>query len=176
MYKLSPALRQLSDPSYEPTKTPKPHPLLSLHSFLTPNLKHCSSTNPILICPLPFTSLPVSTPNTIHNSRLTVYLPDSLDLTSAVRRPRGAAAADNLWAPPPPTFVDRRAAADNFSAYRRCHHCCVVIFLQFSLTKENKKGHQKILRIERNFSGIFEKILLAARAAPPTFFGTADQN
>src|SRR6218665_556014 len=28
----------------------------------------------------------------------------------AVRRPRRAAAADNLWAPPP-TFVDRRAAA-----------------------------------------------------------------
>jgi len=37
----------------------------------------------------------------------------------AVRRPRRAAAADNLWAPPP-TFVDRRAAAaDNLSARRR---------------------------------------------------------
>src|SRR6218665_3497899 len=64
---------------------PKPHPLLSLHSSFTPNLKHCSSTNPILICPLLPTSLPGSTPNTIHHSRLTVYLPDSLDLTIAYR-------------------------------------------------------------------------------------------
>src|SRR6218665_3211826 len=65
-----------------PTNSPKPHPLLSLHSSFTPNLKHYrySSTNPILICPLPPTSLPVSTPNTIHHSHLTVCLPDSLDL------------------------------------------------------------------------------------------------
>src|SRR6218665_1756916 len=55
--------------------SPKPHPLLSLHSCFTSNLKHCSSTNPILICPLLPTSLPVSTPNTIHHSRLTVCLP-----------------------------------------------------------------------------------------------------
>src|SRR6218665_35374 len=61
--------------------SPKPHLLLSLHSSFTPNLKHCSSTNPILISPLPPTSLPVSTPNTIHHSRLTACLPDSLDLT-----------------------------------------------------------------------------------------------
>src|SRR6218665_1900497 len=69
---------------------------------------------------------------------------------------RAAAAAANLWAPPL-TFVDRRspAAADNLSARRRCHCCCVVILLQFSMTK---KGHQKILRIGRNFfSGICEK-------------------
>src|SRR6218665_999205 len=64
-----------------PTNSPKPQPLLSLHSSFTPNLNHCSSTNPILICPLLPTSLPVSTPNTIHHSLLTVYLPDSLDLT-----------------------------------------------------------------------------------------------
>jgi len=35
--------------------------------------------HPILIHPLPQTSLPVSTPNTIHRSRLNVCLPDSLD-------------------------------------------------------------------------------------------------
>src|SRR6218665_2891431 len=77
--KLPPALRQLFDPSY--TNSPKPHPLLSLHSSFTPNLNHCSSTSPILICPLLPTPLPVSTPNTIYHNRLTVCLPDSLDLT-----------------------------------------------------------------------------------------------
>jgi len=41
---------------------------------------HPSSTNPILIHPLLPTSLPVSTPNNIHHSRLTVCLTDSLDL------------------------------------------------------------------------------------------------
>jgi len=59
---------------------PKPHPLLSLHSSFTPNLKHCSSTNSILIHPLLPTFLLVSIPNTIYHSRLTVCLPDSLDL------------------------------------------------------------------------------------------------
>ena len=53
------------------------HPPVTAHSSFIPNLKHCSSTNPFLSCPF----LPVSTPNTIHHSRLTVYLPDSLDLT-----------------------------------------------------------------------------------------------
>src|SRR6218665_444907 len=38
---------------------------------------HPSSTNPILIHPLLPTSLPVSTPNNIHHSRLTVCLTDS---------------------------------------------------------------------------------------------------
>ena len=52
-------------------------------------------------------------------------------LTRAVRRPRRA--ADNFWAPPPPTFVDWRAAADNLSARRRCHFCCALILLQFSM-------------------------------------------
>src|SRR6218665_1797155 len=74
-----------------------------------------------------------------------------------------AAAADNLWAPLLPTFVDRRAtAAENLSARRRCHCCCVLILLQFSMTK---KRHHKILRIERNFSGIFEQTFLAANTA-----------
>ena len=65
--RLPPALRKLSDPSYELTKSP---PLaISLHSSFTPSLKLCSSTNPILIHPLLPTYrvyLPVSTPNTIH--------------------------------------------------------------------------------------------------------------
>ena len=45
------------------------------------NTKLCSSANPILIRPLFPISLPVSTPYTIYHSRLTVCLPDSLDLT-----------------------------------------------------------------------------------------------
>src|SRR6218665_2380136 len=45
-------------------------------------------------------------------------------------------AANNLWAPPP-NFVDRRAAADNLSALRRCRCCCVLILLQFSITKNS---------------------------------------
>ena len=44
----------------------------------TPNWKNCSSTNPTLIHPLLPTSPSVSTPNTIHDSRLTLWLPDSL--------------------------------------------------------------------------------------------------
>src|SRR6218665_2745395 len=42
--------------------------------------KHCSLANPILMHRHPHTSLPVSTPSTIHHSRLTVCLTDSLDL------------------------------------------------------------------------------------------------
>ena len=56
----------------------------------------------------------------------------------------GRAAADNLWAPP------CAAAADILSACRRCHCRCLVIFLQLSIAK---KGHQKILRLERNLFG-----------------------
>src|SRR6218665_457950 len=73
--RLPPALRKLSDPSYELTRRPEPHPLLSRHNSFIPNLKHCSSTNPFLICPLLPPSLPVSTLNTIPHSRLTVCLP-----------------------------------------------------------------------------------------------------
>src|SRR6218665_1129093 len=80
----------------------------------------------------------------------------------AVRRPRRVATTNNLWAPQPPTFVDWSVAADCLSARRRCHFCCVLILLQFSMTK---KCHQEILRIERNFSGIFEKNCLAGRVA-----------
>src|SRR6218665_2865791 len=57
-----------------------PHPLL----ITDVSLKTKNTSLPILICPLLPTSprtLPVSAPNTIHHSRLTVYLPDSLDLT-----------------------------------------------------------------------------------------------
>src|SRR6218665_3355605 len=65
--KLPQALRQISYPSYELTKTSRlaiyPQPF---HS--TP--KHCSSTNIIMIHPLLPTSLPVSTPNTNHHRRL----------------------------------------------------------------------------------------------------------
>src|SRR6218665_2474119 len=42
--------------------------------------KHCSLANPILIHHHPHTSLPISTPSIIHHSRLTICLPDSLDL------------------------------------------------------------------------------------------------
>src|SRR6218665_2199316 len=64
-----------------PTNSPNPHPWLCLHSSFTPSLKYCSPTNPILIHPLIPTSIPVSTPNTLYHSRLTVCLLDSLNLT-----------------------------------------------------------------------------------------------
>ena len=96
----------------------------------------------------------------------------------AVRRPRRVATTNNLWAPQPPTFVDWSVAADCLSARRRCHFCCVLILLQFSMTK---KCHQEILRIERNFSGIFEKKLFGRQGrrcfgtvgapSPPTKIG-----
>jgi len=40
-----------------PTNSPKPHLLPSLHSSFTPNWKHCSLANPILIHPPPHTFL-----------------------------------------------------------------------------------------------------------------------
>jgi len=49
--KLPQALRQISDPSYELS-----YLLLSLHSSFTPNWKHCSSANPILILHVPICS------------------------------------------------------------------------------------------------------------------------
>src|SRR6218665_1117672 len=62
---------------------------------------------------------------------------------------------------PTPTFVDRRPVApDNLSARRRWHCCCVLIVLQFSMTKN---GHQKILRVERNFFGNLGKSFLRQR-------------
>src|SRR6218665_3395007 len=70
--KLPPALRQISDPSYELTQT---SPLA-----ISPHLFHSKLKTLLLIHRLPHTSLPVSTPSTIHHSRLTVCLPDSLDL------------------------------------------------------------------------------------------------
>src|SRR6218665_520199 len=51
-----------------------PYPQLFHH----PNLKQCSSTNPIPIPHPASTSLPVSTLNTIHHSRMTVRMPASL--------------------------------------------------------------------------------------------------
>src|SRR6218665_3566871 len=51
--------------------------LFSAHS----KLKTLRFKNLILIHPLLPSSLPVSTPNTIHHGRLTVCLCDSLDLT-----------------------------------------------------------------------------------------------
>ena len=62
-----------------PTKSPKLHLSLSLHRSFTRNWKHCFLTNPILNPTLLPAYLAVSTPNTIHLSRLPVCLPDSLD-------------------------------------------------------------------------------------------------
>jgi len=62
-----------------PTKSPKLHLSLSLHRSFTRNWKHCFLTNPILNPTLLPAYLSVSTPNTIHLSRLPVCLPDSLD-------------------------------------------------------------------------------------------------
>jgi len=46
----------------------------SFHGSFTPNWKHYSLANPILVHPFPCTSLPVSTPNTIDHSRLSASL------------------------------------------------------------------------------------------------------
>jgi len=48
--------------------------------------QHCSLVNPTLIHPLSHTSLRVSAPNTIHHSRLTVCLTDSLDFETPAYR------------------------------------------------------------------------------------------
>src|SRR6218665_3621008 len=88
-------------------------------------------------------------------------------LCTAVRRPRRVA-ADNLWAPP--TFVDRRAAVDTLSARRRCHCCCVVILLQFSMTE--KRPSEKFADRTKFFRESLKKIHLAAHAAPQPIFWT----
>ena len=54
--KLPPALRQISESSYELTQT---SPLKISPRLFHSNLKHCSLANPILIYRLPRTSLPV---------------------------------------------------------------------------------------------------------------------
>src|SRR6218665_1115988 len=68
--------RSEQDPSYELTRT---SPLAISPQLFHSKLKTLLS-NPILIHRHPHASLPVSTPNTIHHSRLTVCLPDSLGL------------------------------------------------------------------------------------------------
>ena len=71
--KLPPALRQMPDPSYELTRT---SPLA-----ISPQLFHSCRLKTLLFSKSfpdhhhPHASLPVSTPNTIHHSRLTVCLP-----------------------------------------------------------------------------------------------------
>src|SRR6218665_1218517 len=75
--KLPPALRQISDPTYELTQA---SPLA-----ISPQLFHSKLKTLLLSKSYPDSSSPpylpsVSTPNTIHDSRLTVCLPDSLDL------------------------------------------------------------------------------------------------
>src|SRR6218665_2535058 len=76
--KLPPALRQISDPSYELTKTA---PLA-----ISPQLFHSKLKTLLFKKSYPASSssnyLASSlNSNTIHHSRLTVCLPDSLDLT-----------------------------------------------------------------------------------------------
>jgi len=75
--KLPPALRQISDPSYELTRT---SPLA-----ISPQLFHSKLKTLLFSKSYPdssssHASLPVSTPNTIHHSSLTVCLHDSPDL------------------------------------------------------------------------------------------------
>src|SRR6218665_17513 len=55
-------------------------PLATSPQLFHSKLKTLLSTNLILICPLPRTSLHVSAPSTIHHSRLTVCLPACLTL------------------------------------------------------------------------------------------------
>src|SRR6218665_3179881 len=70
---LLPTLRQLSDPCYELTKT---SPLA-----ISPQLFHSKLKTLFFNKSFLPTSFPVSTLNTIHHSRPTVCLPDSLYLT-----------------------------------------------------------------------------------------------
>ena len=104
----------------------------------------------------------------LSNTSIDFYFPSPQ--TRAVSR--RASAADNLWVPPLRTFVDRRAAADNLSARLRWHFCCLLIFMQFRI--HDKKGHQKIVRIEWNFFGNLWEKCLATNAASRRrrFFGT----
>src|SRR6218665_3036882 len=88
-------------------------------------------------------------------------------------------AADNLLVPPP-TFVDWRAAAENLSARRRFHRCCVVILLQFWMTKKVMRkfwDRTNFFYFEvrtKFFSGILEKISLGRqRLAAAEFLGPA---
>src|SRR6218665_2224974 len=76
------AHRLISDPFYELTQT---SPLAISPQLFRDKLKTLLWANPILIHRLLHTSLPVSTPSTIHHSRLTVCLPDSLDLTEPLK-------------------------------------------------------------------------------------------
>src|SRR6218665_2455177 len=76
--KLPPALRQPSDPSFELTKT---QPLAISPQLFQSKLKTLLFNKSYPDLSSSPTSLPVSTPNTIHHSHLTVCLPDSLDLT-----------------------------------------------------------------------------------------------
>src|SRR6218665_2432136 len=51
-----------------PINSPRPHPVQSLNSSFTPNLKHCSSISPSLTCPsfsLPPSPFQLQTPSTI---------------------------------------------------------------------------------------------------------------
>ena len=48
--------------------------LAPLHNSFTQNWKHCSLANLILIHPLPHTSLPLWTPNTINHRCLTIWI------------------------------------------------------------------------------------------------------
>src|SRR6218665_1889629 len=73
--KLPPTLRQLS---YELAKT---SPLSIFPQLFYSKLKTLLFNKSYPDLSSPPTSLPVSTPNTIHHSRLTVCLPDFLDLT-----------------------------------------------------------------------------------------------
>src|SRR6218665_1116980 len=77
--KLPPGLRQISDRSYEHTKT---SPLAITHSSFTAKLKRCSSIIPILIHSF---SLPPFPSQLLTQSNIAVWLqgclPYSLDLT-----------------------------------------------------------------------------------------------
>jgi len=69
-------------------------------------------------------------------------------------------------AAPPPTFVDRRAAADNLSARSRCHFCCVLILLQFSIDRWLQKSSENFEARTKIFPEPLKLNFLAANAAP----------
>src|SRR6218665_1179323 len=86
----------------------------------------------------------------------------SIALLQVTIDPCAGRAAANLLAPPP-TFVDRRADAAADGIFAGYLLCC-------NFRSMAKKGHQKILRIGRNFFGtLLKKFLGRQRRAAADF-------
>src|SRR6218665_1167721 len=101
---------------------------------LTPSLKRCSSTNPIVICPLLHTALPVSTSNTIHHSHLTVCLPDSRSESDPLHAYRFCFGQANVNKLVPATSF---AGAVEISSLRLAYETITIVLTAASLQPAN---------------------------------------